>query len=193
MSDDYQLTTDAYSNVGRENSLRNKKRLFPEFFTVASNLISAFMETLADSNSKSFEGEPDRHKVLRPLEVSNIVGSEIRDHLHVEYEIEPGNKLPTAHVQPRHKPVLDIDMPVWVKESTTEGHFHLIIDHEMPWRDYRRLLIVMKEVGILETGFVDAALSRKGSWIRTPWTKKHKQDAKEQVAIAIAEKELDFS
>lgn len=172
MSDDEELTTDQYSQIGSANSFRKKSGLFPEFFKVAGNLISAFMETLADSNSKSFEGEPDRHKVLRPLEVSNIVGSEVRDKMWPFNIGGDGRWLNDNGDRQVHKPVLDIDMPVWVKESTTEGHFHLIIDHEMPWRDYRRLLIVMKEVGILEKGFVDAALSRKGSWIRTPWTKK---------------------
>ena len=168
MSDDEELTTDRYSKIGSANSFRNKSGLFPEFFKVAGNLISAFMETLADSNSKSFEGEPDRHKVLRQLEVSNIVGSEVRNSDSSKFTLSEA----TSGHDTMHKPVLDIDMPVWVKESTTEGHFHLIIDHEMPWRDYRKLLIIMKEVGILEKGFVDAALSRKGSWIRTPWTKK---------------------
>lgn len=141
---------------------RLRRSFYPDFFVAAKGLISAFMETLAGGDSNSFDGEPDRKKILVPLGEANIVGSELISREDPEYSI--------------HKPVLDIDMPLWVKESTTPGHFHLIIDKEMTWRDYRKLLITMQEVGILEKGFVDAAISRKASWIRTPWTQKEKDD-----------------
>lgn len=144
---------------------RLRRSFYPDFFVAAKGLISAFMETLAGGDSNSFDGEPDRKKILVPLGEANIVGSEM-----VAQDIF-GNE-----ESRKHKPVLDIDMPLWVKESTTPGHFHLIIDKEMTWQDYRKLLITMQEVGILEKGFVDASISRKASWIRTPWTQKEKDD-----------------
>ena len=63
-------------------------------------------------------------------------------------------------------------MPIWAKESTTPGHWHLIIDKEMTWNDYKKLLTVLGEVGILEAGFVKASKARRASWIRVPWVKK---------------------
>lgn len=138
-----------------------RKKYFPDFIAIAKSLVSATMATLEGGDSKSFEGEPDRHKILSPLTESNIVGSEI------DPSLTKGN-----FIVPLHKPVLDIDLPIWAKESSTEGHWYLIIDKPMPWEDYQKLLDVMLEVGILEQGFVKAAKSRGASWIRTPWTKK---------------------
>ena len=71
-----------------------------------------------------------------------------------------------------HKPVLDIDFEAALVPSTTEGHYHLILDKEMSWADYEKLLHVLGEVGILEPGYVKAALRRKATWIRAPWSKK---------------------
>ena len=147
---------------------RKRRKVFPQFFDIARNLISALMETLEGGDSGSFDGEPDRHKITAALHLSNIVGSEV---LSPPVSRKIGDPIP----EPNHKPVLDIDLPVWVRESTTPGHYHLIIDKEMPWDDYKRLLNVMCDVGILEPGFVKAAISRGASWIRTPWTEKLKE------------------
>lgn len=71
-----------------------------------------------------------------------------------------------------HRPLLDIDLPVRVLESTTSGHHHLYIDHEMPWSQYERLLTVLADVGIIEKGYLAACKRRKHSAIRLPWIKK---------------------
>lgn len=71
-----------------------------------------------------------------------------------------------------HKPVLDIDMPVAVLPSSTEGHHHLFIDKEMPWKDYLKLLEVLAEVGIIEKGYLGACRRRGHSAVRLPWVKK---------------------
>lgn len=71
-----------------------------------------------------------------------------------------------------HKPLFDIDMPVKIFPSTTEGHFHLFIDKELSWDDYCELMDVMAKVGILEQGYVNASKQRKYSAVRLPWIKK---------------------
>lgn len=72
-----------------------------------------------------------------------------------------------------HKPVLDIDLPVKLLPSTTEGHFHLFIDKEMTWAQYAKLLDVLAEVGIIEEGFSRVSQgSRKHTAVRLPWVKK---------------------
>lgn len=151
-----------------EAALRRRKlKYFPQFFAIAKDLISAKMESLDGGDSGSFDGEPDRHKILAPLYDSNIVGSEV-DHGPFTDNGDDWDE----RIHTRHKPVLDIDLPIWARESTTPGHWHLIIDKEMTWEQYARLLNVLWEVGILEKGFYDAAISRGGSWIRVPWVKK---------------------
>lgn len=71
-----------------------------------------------------------------------------------------------------HRPVLDFDLPARYVESTTKGHGHLYIDVPMEWEKYEKLLIALGEAGILEDGYVKAALRRKATFVRPPWVKK---------------------
>lgn len=71
-----------------------------------------------------------------------------------------------------HRPVLDLDFPARLVPSTTPGHFHLYLDIDLGWDDYQWLLSVMAEVGILEKGYVGAAIERGATHVRLPWVKK---------------------
>lgn len=71
-----------------------------------------------------------------------------------------------------HIPVLDLDMDAMLLPSSTPGHHHLFIDKPMTWKQYKKLLDVMAEVGILEPGYVGVSKKRKRTQVRTPWTKK---------------------
>ena len=71
-----------------------------------------------------------------------------------------------------HKVVLDIDMPAVLLDSSTPGHHHLYIDHEMTWENYKRLLHVLADVGLLEPGYVGASETRKHTALRLPWVRK---------------------
>jgi len=67
-----------------------------------------------------------------------------------------------------HWPVLDIDMPCHLIPSTHEGHFHLVIEHPMPWLDYKRLLKALNEAGLIENYYVDKSIERGYTAIRRP-------------------------
>lgn len=71
-----------------------------------------------------------------------------------------------------HKPVLDIDMPVRVVDSSTPGHHHLYIDKEMSWKKYRQLLKALVKAGIVEEGYLGASVERGFTGVRLPWVKK---------------------
>lgn len=71
-----------------------------------------------------------------------------------------------------HRPVLDFDFPVRYVASSTPGHGHLYIDRPLLWEQYEKLLQVMEEVGILETGYVNAAIHRNATFVRPEWIKK---------------------
>lgn len=75
-----------------------------------------------------------------------------------------------------HKPVLDIDLPVIVLPSSTEGHHHLFIDKVLTWEQYVELLDVLVKVGIVQEGFRNASVSRKHTAVRLPWIKKESND-----------------
>lgn len=71
-----------------------------------------------------------------------------------------------------HAPTLDIDLPVTLVPSTTEGHFHLHVDHLMTWPAYVTLLEALAAAGLVEPGYVAASIEREGTHVRLPWVKK---------------------
>lgn len=72
----------------------------------------------------------------------------------------------------RHKPVLDIDLPVKLLPSSTPGHFHLLIDHEMSWETYCYLLDALVIAGVVQPGYADASRAEGFTCVRLPWVRK---------------------
>lgn len=104
--------------------------------------------------SSPLNGYDAEEQKVADLDSANIISSEV--------EGKPG----------RHKPVLDIDLGVKVIPSSTEGHFHLLIDKEMSWDDYQRLLWVLADVGIVEENYASASDERGYTAVRLPWINK---------------------
>lgn len=103
--------------------------------------------------SGGYLGKP---QPVLPLERYNLVGS----------EVSPG----------RHVVAIDIDKPVELHPSTTEGHFHLLIDHEMSWDSYRALLLALAAAGIVEEGYAYASVKHGRSYLRPPGVRKGTND-----------------
>lgn len=74
----------------------------------------------------------------------------------------------------RSAPLLDLDCIHEYRASTTPGHGHLLIDVPMTWWQYRRLLKMLGRLGILEPGYVRAALRRGHNEARLPRVQKPK-------------------
>lgn len=119
-------------------------------------LVTRF-STLTGSSDDAMENDPE--PTTAALAEANVVTSEVDGH--------PG----------RHKVVLDIDMPVTVLPSSTEGHHHLYIDAELSWEDYQRLIWVLADLGIVEEGYASASHARGYTVLRLPWV--HKDDDRE--------------
>lgn len=99
----------------------------------------------------------DERRQTENLDEAQVVSSEALD----------------AHLGPdMHRPILDIDFPVHVYPSTTEGHNHLYFDRLITWEKYEALLQALADAEILEPGYVSASLARKHTAVRLPWVKK---------------------
>jgi hypothetical protein len=72
----------------------------------------------------------------------------------------------------KHAPLLDHDCKHEYVPSSTPGHGNLYLDVELTWRQYRRLLKALRRAGVLEKGYVGAALKRKHNELRLPHVKK---------------------
>lgn len=66
----------------------------------------------------------------------------------------------------QHAPAIDIDLPCELRDSKTPGHHHLLIDKQMTWEQYVKLLTVMVEVGIVEKGYLSASMARRQTFLR---------------------------
>ena len=79
---------------------------------------------------------------------------------------------PQHNMPDMHKIVLDIDHDAALIESSTPGHFHLMIDKYVTWDDYKELLRALAKCGVIEEGYAGASIRRGATWIRAPWHKK---------------------
>lgn len=70
-----------------------------------------------------------------------------------------------------HRPVIDIDLPVAVRESSP-GKSHLYIDYALTWAEYQSLLQVMVDIGLVEPGYLKASQERGYTAVRLPWIEK---------------------
>lgn len=67
-----------------------------------------------------------------------------------------------------HMPVLDIDFPAKLIPSSTEDHYHLYLDIEVPHEKYMKLLEVLAECGIISKGCAAASIARGATFVRKP-------------------------
>lgn len=88
-----------------------------------------------------------------------------------EFDLEFPEQIAPSEYQ-MHRPILDIDFPAELIPSSTDGHFHLYLDKPMTWKQYKKLLNVLSEVGVIEHGYARASIDRGYSSTRLPWVKK---------------------
>jgi hypothetical protein len=69
--------------------------------------------------------------------------------------------------------MLDVDDPeVYIKESSTPGHFHIVFPNPIDEGDYDDLMDILRHVGIVKPGNYRSYKNLGYFSLRTPWTKK---------------------
>jgi hypothetical protein len=101
-----------------------------------------------------YEGEIDERVVTDELDLATVVTSEVAD--------SPGD----------HRPVIDLDFPAKLVPSSTEGHFHLYLDHRITWAKYEALLKALADADVIEPGYAASSIRRGYSAVRLPWVTK---------------------
>jgi len=72
-----------------------------------------------------------------------------------------------------HYPLIDLDIDAKLIPSSTLGHHHLLINKLMTKENYDKLLRVLHEVGIIQTGIIELQWEKEGfTAIRLPGEKK---------------------
>lgn len=93
---------------------------------------------------------------------------------------------PGAVVGDTHKLIIDLDLPAQLIPSSTEGHFHLYVDKEIPDAAWQTLMYALAAAGLIEPGYMRASISRGFTAVRLPWVQK------EQPTTAANDEGLDF-
>ncbi|QGH78658.1 hypothetical protein SEA_WESAK_17 [Microbacterium phage Wesak] len=118
-----------------------------------------------DLSHTSEDIEPARReRVVTDIEHANIVCSDLDGQ-------EWDDSEPQHGYGPSHKILFDIDFPVHVVQSS-EGHGHLYIDRKMSWSTVVMLMAAFVEAGLMEPGYMYAAIQRGYTSLRVPWALK---------------------
>lgn len=122
-----------------------------------------------NSHDKNHESYGEDH-LAASIEDADLISSKVvnptltRDSI-FNWENEPQ---PTE----THKLVLDLDIPAKLIPSSTEGHFHLYIDKEIPAAEYWDLVQAFVDAGLVEPGYQAASERRGYTSARLPWVRK---------------------
>lgn len=74
----------------------------------------------------------------------------------------------------KHRPALDIDIPIEVRPSSTPGHSHVLFPTvALEWEAYDKLLKALADAGIIEEKYYWHSVNRGQSLLRKPGIKKH--------------------
>ena len=110
-----------------------------------------------------------------------LLASLLKYNLHEDRHIAretAANLVSSRTTSGKHKPILDLDFPLRLEPSTTEGHYHLYLDGpEISWWRYAALLTGLYLAGVIEMGFFVWSLRRKGTWVRKPGVKKTSEES----------------
>ena len=106
------------------------------------------------------EGYEDTDRIEMPFDLGNAVGS----------SRTPGKDGDAA----RHAVFLDIDNGVALRiiPSSTEGHFHIVMDTRARWSEFCLLLELLANMGVIERGYANMMIERGQAFLRMPGQKK---------------------
>lgn len=97
------------------------------------------------------------------------------DHTLIDAELHDAHLITSMPEDGDHSymlPVIDLDVPCRLIPSSTEGHFHLYIDQQVPAVAFWNMLDAMADAGLVEPGYVSASREREFTAVRLPWIKK---------------------
>lgn len=124
-------------------------------------------------DSEAEDGAPDEtRRAVERVEDANLIGSWCAPP--VNQAGADGHPLALGMQGDWHLPCIDIDHPLEVRESSTPGHFHLLIGKPMEWTRYIKLLDALADAGLVERGYVEASLNRGQTFVRAHRSKPRK-------------------
>lgn len=122
-----------------------------------------------DDSETGYEADKNRVEV-KDMDQADVVGSLLK----------PG---PFDDPEKRvHALLLDVDLPIHVIPSSTEGHSHLYLEVPggIPHEGYMALIALLGHLHVIEPGYAMASIRRGHSDLRPPWVKKGEEPGRKQ-------------
>ena len=132
-----------------------------------NTLPSAEPRTLHVAKLATSDYDDTEKRPVADIETANVVSSIMRGH----------TPAPGGGGSGHHLPVLDLDVPAVLIPSSTDGHWHLYLDVQVPDAAYWPMLEALATAGVLEGGYVRASKARGYTSVRLPWVKKSAVEA----------------
>lgn len=76
----------------------------------------------------------------------------------------------------KHMPILDLDFPHRLEQSSTSGHTHLYLDREVSHWRWIALMIGLRLAHVIEPGFFIWSMRRGQNFVRLPGAPKREQE-----------------
>lgn len=89
-----------------------------------------------------------------------------------EADMDTANLVSSELPNGMHAPALDLDFACHLVPSSTMGKFHLYIDKEITWDQYRHLLNGFYRAGLIEYEWYQNAMRDERTYVRLPHVKK---------------------
>lgn len=76
------------------------------------------------------------------------------------------SRLDSPWADDMHAPVIDLDIPVRLRKSGTQGHYHLYIDRVISWDKYVPILEAFYRADIIQRGWYESSMENKFTAVR---------------------------
>lgn len=86
-------------------------------------------------------------------------------------EIQP-NLISSKTTTGKQKPIIDLDFEFEIKPSSTPGHYHLYLNHEISNTRFVVLMAALWFSGVVEMGYAVWSIRRMGNFVRPPGVQK---------------------
>ncbi len=91
---------------------------------------------------------------------------------YIETSPNEANLITSETERGMHFPVIDIDFPAQLIESSNPGHYHLYLSRRMTHAQYGNLLKALREAGIIQQGIVNQFERLGATYARLPWVRR---------------------
>jgi len=116
--------------------------------------------------TRTFWLAPDLGIKNEPLLVSLLTYRQKKNRRQVS--VREANLVSSKTTDGKQKPIIDLDFEFEIKPSSTPGHYHLYLNHEISNTRFVVLMAALWFSGVVEMGYAVWSIRRLGNFVRPP-------------------------